>query len=181
MTIFNHAVDAVLKHEGGYVNHKSDPGGATNYGISLRWLQGQGDLDGIENFDFDGDGDVDSDDISKMSKADARDIYFRYWWTKYGYHQLIDTDIATKILDMSVNMGGRQAHKLIQRAVRAAGKALSDDGILGPKSFKAINACDQKILLGAVRIECKHFYLGLIRNKPSFSVFKEGWLIRAFS
>jgi len=181
MTNFNHAVQVVLKHEGGFVHHKKDPGGATNFGISLRWLNSQGDLDGLDDFDFDGDGDVDADDIKTMSEADARDLYHRYWWTKHNYHLLLDRDISTKIFDMAVNMGARQAHKLAQRAVRACGQLLKDDGLLGPKSFKAINACNDDVLLGALRVECKCFYKSLIKNKPDFAVFEAGWLARAYS
>lgn len=33
---FDDAVEIVLKHEGGYVNDKKDPGGETNMGISKR-------------------------------------------------------------------------------------------------------------------------------------------------
>lgn len=181
MTIFNHAVQVVLNHEGGYVNHASDPGGVTNYGISLRWLQAQGELDGVDDFDIDGDGDIDADDIKQMTVQDARDFYFRFWWSKYNYHLILDSDIATKVFDMAVNMGSRQAHKLVQRAARADGQLLKDDGILGPKSFRGINACNADVLLGALRVECKCFYKMLIRQKPDFAVFEAGWLVRAYS
>jgi lysozyme family protein len=31
---FAEALQALLKHEGGYVNHPSDPGGMTNLGVT---------------------------------------------------------------------------------------------------------------------------------------------------
>ncbi|MCW8621188.1 glycosyl hydrolase 108 family protein, partial [Acinetobacter baumannii] len=31
---FQTALKRVLQHEGGYINHPSDPGGETNYGIT---------------------------------------------------------------------------------------------------------------------------------------------------
>ena len=178
-THFNHAVRVVLQHEGGYVNHAADPGGATNYGISLRWLQKQGELDGIAEFDIDGDGDIDADDIRAMSIDQARDIYFRHWWKRYKYNRIVSGRIATKVLDLSVNMGGRQAHKLLQRACATAHRPLVDDGILGHQSFDAINSVDDGILIGAFRSEAKYFYLHLIDKKPQFEAFKTGWLRRA--
>ena len=46
MSHFDTAIKKVLKHEGGYVDHKNDPGGATKYGISLRFIrQSNTDLD----------------------------------------------------------------------------------------------------------------------------------------
>lgn len=176
---FNHAVRVVLQHEGGYVNNPADPGGATNYGISLRWLLKQGELDG-DDFDFDGDGDIDADDIRAMSVDQARDIYFTHWWKRYKYDRIASGRIATKVLDLSVNMGGPQAHKLLQRACAAAHRPISDDGILGRLSFDAINGVDDGILIGAFRTEAKYFYLGLIDKKPRLAEFKNGWLKRAY-
>ena len=31
---FEHCMEMLLKHEGGYVNHPSDPGGITNLGVT---------------------------------------------------------------------------------------------------------------------------------------------------
>lgn len=42
MRPFEDFVKVILKHEGGYVDHPNDPGGATKYGISLRFLQKNG-------------------------------------------------------------------------------------------------------------------------------------------
>ena len=39
---FEKAHEFTSRWEGGYVNHAADPGGATNFGISLRFLKSQG-------------------------------------------------------------------------------------------------------------------------------------------
>ena len=39
MSDFNDAIPTVLRHEGGFENDVNDPGGATNFGVSLRWLK----------------------------------------------------------------------------------------------------------------------------------------------
>jgi lysozyme family protein len=62
MSDFNQAVKVILQHEGGYVDNPNDPGGATNYGISLRFL-----ADHPESGDFNGDGEVDAEDIANMT------------------------------------------------------------------------------------------------------------------
>ena len=53
---FEEAIKVILKHEGGYSNDKDDPGGATDYGISLRFLQDH-------DIDLNGDGKVNEMDI----------------------------------------------------------------------------------------------------------------------
>jgi len=46
MARFEDALPTVLRHEGLYSEDPADPGGATNYGISLRFLRQLGDTDG---------------------------------------------------------------------------------------------------------------------------------------
>ena len=70
MSHFDTAIKKVLKHEGGYVDHKNDPGGATKYGISLRFIK-QSNTD----LDLDNDGDIDADDIKEMTEDKAKEIY----------------------------------------------------------------------------------------------------------
>ena len=38
MTNFNKALTRILENEGGFSKHPNDPGGATNYGISSKFL-----------------------------------------------------------------------------------------------------------------------------------------------
>jgi lysozyme family protein len=192
-TNFELAVANVLEHEGGLVNNIHDPGGATNYGISLRWLE---KID-LADADIDRDGDVDADDIKKMTRAEAKKFYRKYWWQKYKYDKIEQAGVAIKIMDMSVNMGGKQAHKLVQRALRAVGAEVKDDGVLGPLTFGAINTATPTFFIPALRCTQAGFYYALVmRNaalrkakckKPNgklyedFSVFLKGWLRRAYS
>lgn len=180
MAKFEKAIPVILKHEGGYVNHKADPGGATNFGISLRFL-----AEHPEDGDFDMDGDVDVEDIKNMTLRDAMDVYHKHWWAKYRYQNINDQTIATKVLDFSVNMGAKRAHILLQQALnKEFGLKLTCDGILGPASFGVINGIeedDEQRLLTAYCDEAWGFYQRLIANKPSLAVFKKGWYNRAYS
>ena len=178
---FNKSVLTILKHEGGFINDKDDPGGATNYGVSLRFLLQEGDL---AIGDIDGDGDIDADDVSKMTIEQAKAVYFKCWWQKYGYEQIGDLALVTKVFDMSVNMGGKQAHTLLQRAILACGIPVVEDGALGPKCFGAmdsiVSAGGGDALLASLRSEQAGFYRTLICQKPVFEKYRKGWLRRAY-
>lgn len=171
------ALAVVMEHEGGFVDDPNDPGGATKYGVSLRELRRLGDLD----FDLDGDGDVDADDIRALTPDAAAAFYRKHFWDRHGYGRFPDLFVATKVFDLAVNMGPGQAHKCLQRACRAAGSPLIDDGILGPKTHAAVAALHFKGLLPAIRSEAAGFYRGLVIAKPVRGKYLAGWLNRAYS
>jgi len=183
MSRFEFAIETVLAHEGGFVDNPHDPGGATNYGVSLRWLKSVGDSDGdgFMDGDLDFDGDGEHFDIRQMQREDAEDFYFQHWWNKHGYASIAAQVVATKVFDLAVNMGAKQAHKCLQRAVHATGVELNDDGIIGPKTLEAINGADQWQLVAALRSEAAGFYRQLPISKPSLKQFLRGWLKRAYS
>ena len=176
MAEFDVSIVRVLREEGGKVNDPDDPGGATNYGISLRWLSG---LDNVGDFDLDGD--VDADDIWAMTEADAIGLYHKYWWTKFKYERVDDQRIADSLFSFSINMGSRRAHKLTQRALLACGEHIIVDGILGPISFTALNGVSQDMVLGALKAEAACFYRGLARRRPTSAKYLKGWLKRAYA
>lgn len=183
---FLSAVAVVLAHEGGFIHDAADPGGATNFGVSLRFslaeLAKDGDGDGFLDGDFDHDGDVDVGDIRAMSKEDAAEVYRRHWWDRYGYAQIVDDALATKIFDLAVNMGPIQAHKCLQRAVRACWFPLAaEDGVLGPKTLSSVNAAEPRSLLAALKSEAAGFYRELAARKPALEKFSKGWLNRAYA
>ena len=163
---FDTAVDVVLRHEGGWVNDPADPGGATNYGISLRWLKTITP-------------DADESTIRNMHVEYARDLYRRYWWEPNNYSAIVDQNTATKIFDMAVNMGAAQAHRLTQRALLACGHHVAVDGFLGPQSMSAINQCATTQLLGKLVAVQSDFYRLIAAQHPSQEKFLPGWLHRA--
>ena len=67
--------DFTIKNEGGYNEIRFDNGGATNYGVSLRFLK---DLyeNGTIWVDLNNDGKIDSKDIQKLSLDNARKLYY---------------------------------------------------------------------------------------------------------
>lgn len=182
--VFDQAIQTVFHHEGFYSNDPDDPGGATVWGWSLRTAENIGDLDGdgYQDFDLNFDGFVDHEDIIllKDQPEKALELYKKVFWEPYGYHRL-DPIVAIKVFDLAVNMGAVQAHKLLQRSVRAVGsKRLIDDGILGKHSFKALDESDPYHTLISLRAHAAGFYRLLVCKRPRSAKYLGGWLNRAY-
>jgi len=106
---FEEAVTRVLRHEGGYVNHPADPGGATKYGITQRtfdrWRAGLKRV---------------SEDVKWLTLPEAKDIYRAFYWAAGGCH-LLPWPLAYVHFDACVNHGiGRATRFLTESRHRAA-------------------------------------------------------------
>jgi lysozyme family protein len=176
MSRFIYSTIFFLKHEGGFSDDPADKGGATDYGISLRFLQSLPDTDGDGwlDGDLDHDGDVDVDDIHFLDKVTALEIYEKQFWDRYRYSEIQDQSIATKIMDLCINMGAGAAHRIVQNAV-CVHKIIKVDGILGSGSLAAINSIDGKWLISEICHYAAQYYYSLSQPK-----FIKGWLNRAY-
>lgn len=168
MNNFDYAIDIVLEQEGLFT---IDSGGPTKYGITLQSL----------DIDIDGDGDIDIDDIKKLTRDQAIVFYKMKWWDKYRYYKIVDQYIAAKVFSLAVNMGARQAGKIIQRAVRSCGLLLKEDGVLGPVSMGIINGLDANLLIVGIRSEAAGFYRLIASKNDGYEKYLNGWLNRAYS
>jgi lysozyme family protein len=172
MSDFNDAVEVVLRHEGGFENNVNDPGGATDFGVSARWLRSKGLLEALE------EGDKTQDEvmaIRSMTKEQAMGYYKAYWWDFYKYQNLLAQPVATKVLDTSVNMGAPRAHKILQGIV-----GVVQDGVLGVKSFAEANAMSPSVLVVKYQTAQAQFYRDLVAKNPKLEVFLNGWLARSY-
>ena len=158
---FLQAVEVVLAHEGGYVNDPVDPGGEAKYGISKRSYPRL--------------------DIKNLTIEDAKGIYYQDWWLKYRYNEMADLTVATKVLDLSVNMGPATAHRLLQEALVFLGYDLAVDGIIGPQTIAAANKADPMRLLQVLRWKAAERYYRIAAQRTQSQVFLVGWLKRAYS
>lgn len=180
-TEFKLAIGPVLVHEGGFVNAKNDPGGATNFGISLRWLKSQGnELNGHLAGDLDHDGDVDIDDIRKMTVNDAMAFYETHWWNPYPFSNLFSQRLATKVFDTTVNMGTRRAFTMLQKSLMVLGNRIAFDGKWGPMTTLAANQTEPIHLCQEFCRQQANFYEAIISHNPAMEEFKNGWLNRAY-
>ena len=181
--LFLAAVETVLLHEGHVSNDPRDPGGATAWGVSLRFLAALPEAQRLELADVDGDGDVDADDVVRLPRERAVEIYRRCWWERYRYAELGGVIVPTKVFDLAVNMGQRQAALCLQRALRACGggAGVAEDGVMGPATIAAVRKANaDRGMLAAIRAEAAGFYRALVAEKPARACFLKGWLNRAY-
>lgn len=163
--------------EGGYVDNPADPGGATKYGVSLRFLQALG-------HDVDHDGDVDAADVRALSPAEAAAIFKTEFWDALDLTAMPELT-ATAVYDSAVNVGRSQAVKFLQEACNFyPGSCLTVDGGLGPKTLSRVfliaghgAAVDLALALRVLKAR-RGFYVSLAQKKPSLSVFLKGWINR---
>lgn len=172
MAHFEAAIQVVLEHEGGFVSDPRDPGGATKYGISLRWLAGQ-------HLDIDGDGQVDEKDILLLDLPTAKRFYSGWFWRPGGYQRFERQLHATKLLDAAVHLGPFRAHCLAQQAGRLCGYPLQIDGICGPLTVHAANEADARAWLERFCSAQEKVYEMILAQSPARECFRANWLKRA--
>ncbi len=148
MDKFDHFIERVLSHEGGYVNHPNDPGGETKWGISKRSYP--------------------KVNIKDLTREEAIEIYRRDFWDDIDGGKLAD-EVAFQVLDAAINHGAGNAIRWLQRAVNVA-----DDGVLGSISHAAINRIPPTDIVLRFNAERLDFYTKL-STWPSFG---KGWVRR---
>jgi lysozyme family protein len=154
------AVERVLDHEGGYSSNPADPGGATNFGISARSYTGV--------------------NIATLTRDAAVEIYWSDWWLRFGFAQL-PAAIAAKTFDVAVNIGAAHAIECLQRALRACGLPVIEDGALGPATALASRRADPAALMAALRSELAAHYRMVASKQKCGADFLKGWLNRAYA
>jgi lysozyme family protein len=176
MALFLPAFEALIVNEGGFSNYKEDPGGATQYGVSLRFLKTLGTYG-----DIDRNGIVDEDDIKLIDLDFSKDTYKKYFWDSNRYGDITYQGVATKIFDMAVNMGSGRANRLLQEACN---HVLSDnplviDGNVGGKTLGKVNKIDASMMQNILATLSSNYYLHICEGNEALKVFLKGWLVRA--
>lgn len=186
MADFELAISKTLDNEGGdkYTETLGDRGGATKYGISLKFMtECIYDLpDELKKVK----GTVierlfirrpTKDTIRYLTECEAKFIYKMYFWDRNRYGEIEDQDVADKVFDMAVLMGAPRAN-IIAQSVFHVGN-LSRDGIMGPKTISYINTCED-YLDCLIRDFIKHF-ISICNKDRSQDRFLLGWLNRVMS
>ena len=172
---FEEAIPTILRHEGGFSNDPQDAGGATNFGVSLRWLKAQGLLEDLELQDKTQD---EVQVMKDMTQSQAEAFYRCYWWNPYNYGQIDSQMVAGKIFDVAVNLGGPRAHRIVQHCVGMTPDQI--DGVMGPKTIAEINAAGAAPLVVQIQNMQAAFYKQLVVTNPARAKYLSGWLARAY-
>ena len=154
---FFKSLDMVLHHEGGFVDHPNDPGGATNKGITHKTYA-----------DFLDRPLEDVSELKNIPEEHVQKIYKTGYWDRIRGDEL-PAGVDFCIFDWAVNSGPGRAAKALQKAVGA-----TVDGAIGPMTVAAVNAADAAQIIEDVTKEREEFY----RSLRTFDTFGKGWLRR---
>lgn len=158
-----------------------DPGGATKWGTSLRFIANLP----LDEADIDGDGHVTERDIAVLTEDQAKAFCRKHFWLHYQLGAIESLPVATKLLNMFFNMRGRTAGRVAQRALASCGiHDVAEDGYIGPLTQAAINdlCCAPDLValyLVALRAQQEGVYRLIVANMPELRKFLAGWLRRA--
>ena len=170
----------IVAREGGYVNDPDDPGGATNFGVTIGTMQSLG-------MDLNRDGRIDAADVRALTRAQAEQIFVEHYFSKPRLAELPEP-LQASVFDMYVNAGGN-AVKILQRLVSRMGFRTADDGVVGPMTIAAVADAAEAApdhLVDAYGIARRNYYYALADQRPASRKYarskaggKGGWITRA--
>lgn len=149
---FDQAFHELLGHEGGYVDHPSDPGGATRWGVTERVARANGYTGRMQDY----------------PAEHAKVVYRKQYWAPVRADELPPA-LRYAVFDAAVNSGARQAALWLQRAVGA-----DSDGVIGPQTITLARAAQPDFALRRMLAQRLKFMTDL-KTWPHFS---RGWARR---
>lgn len=168
-------IASVFAIEGGYVDHPSDPGGATNHGITRQVAREHGYTGPMKD----------------LSKEWAQAIYWTDYIERPGFAPLIGISrpVAEEVIDSGVNAGPAQPARWFQIALNSLNRRQRDyadlavDGKLGPVTLSAYGrlqavrgkakAC--QLLVKLLDAQQAAHYLRLANDNSPYEDFMPGW------
>lgn len=165
-SLFYATIPMVLHYEGGLVDDPIDKGGKTNMGITQKFLD-----------TYKKKANVNVDDVKDLTKKEAIDLY-KAEWDARGFGLLDNTDVMKLVYDYSVNSGPQKAIGSLQKVLNKKGHNLIEDGYIGDKTNKAVNAVDDKWLKKELLKSRAEHCDGIVDKNPEQKRFIKGWFYR---
>ena len=158
---YEKCLELILHHEGGYVNHPSDPGGETNMGVTKRVYE-----------EWCMESDLHQKDMKELVFEDVAPIYRKNYWDRAkGAHLPSGLDLC--IFDFGVNAGVGRAAKFIQSII-----GTTVDGGIGPNTLKTLEAYiaveGLEATIDTYQAKRQEYYESL----GTFETFGKGWTRR---
>jgi lysozyme family protein len=148
---FTTAFEKLLGHEGGYSDHKDDPGGKTRYGVTEAVAREVGYRGNMNELPL---------DLAKR-------IYKDRYWDAVRADEL-PASIRYPMFDAAVNSGPRQSIQWLQKAL-----GVTTDGILGPITLSFAFALEKGLASKLLSQRLK-----FMTNLPTWQTFGRGWARR---
>jgi lysozyme family protein len=156
---FVDALIHVLKHEGGYVHHKLDPGGRTCLGVTqLVWEEWCGR-------------ESNEKEMRSLTPEMVAPLYRKKYWDKVNGDSLPD-GLDYSVFDFAVNSGPGRAAKFLQELI-----GIKTDGFIGPMTLAALNNKPIDELVKSYNAKRQSF----LEELPKFKTFGKGWSRRVVS
>ncbi|MBX9760362.1 MAG: glycoside hydrolase family 108 protein [Beijerinckiaceae bacterium] len=155
---FDRSLPPVLVHEGGYINHPDDPGGATNKGVTQRVYDGWRDRQNLPRRS-----------VRHIADAEVREIYRVQYWNVTRCDEL-PAGVDYVVFDGNVNSGPSRSVKWLQRAL-----GVNVDGNLGEATLTAVKKHPNHDGLIARICDVRMGFLQGLKHWPTFG---KGWTRR---
>ena len=154
---YSTALAEVLKHEGGYVNHPKDPGGATNRGVTQRVYDAFRRNNGLP-----------LRSVKSLTESELQAIYrLQYWDAVKGDELPAGVDFA--VFDFAVNSGPARAIKYLQMVL-----GVDADGNIGQVTIRAAAEAFPRATINSL---CDK-RLAFLKNLETWGTFGRGWTSR---
>lgn len=164
---FDICLDEVLRHEGGYADHPSDPGGATNLGITHKTLARWRRVSPWWK--------LPKGAVMALQRPEAAKIYRASYWDRSHAGQL-PSGLDLALFDYAVNSGPDRAIRALQAELDVA-----EDGQIGPLTLGAVEAYAARRGLDVLIEALCDRRLTFLHRLSTFAVFGKGWTARVAS
>ena len=152
----------ILRREGGFVDDADDPGGPTNFGLTIPALS-----------EYYGRP-VGAHEVETLTAGIARVIYADLYIEKPGFNLIRNDYIRALVVDCGVNNGRGRAIKWLQHAVGAVA-----DGVFGPRTVAALEGRVIRSVYYDILKQRYSAYADLVKSKSVLVKFLPGWMARA--
>ena len=143
----------MIEHEGGYVDHPDDPGGATNLGVTIGTLSAHLGRRATK------------DEVRALTKDEVRPIYRKRYWDAVSGDDL-PPGVDHAVFDYAVNSGPARSAKALQGVIGA-----EQDGIIGPVTLGAVRQLGARNVIDGLQDERLRF----LKRLSTWPTFGRGW------